>query len=619
SPWESGDGTNAALSHTVVANFTKLVRTHNLRFGADLRVYRGFGNRFPQAVSPDLAFSNLWTKGPVDNSPAAPVGQELASMLFGIPNGSMQLAASYAIQSRYLGFYIHDDFKLTRKLTLNLGLRYEKETPLTERYDRMVGGFAENEPSPIEAQARANYARSPIPELPLDQFRVRGGLRFVNSGGLGRNQFQTESNNFLPRVGFSWEVGPKTVVRAGIGLFYDLVGVNRSEALQAGFSQSTPIQPSLDSGLTFIATNANPLPSGLLQPLGAAGGLSTNLGQGIEFYPAKRLNGYASRWSFGLQHQLGEYLLEASYVGNRGTRLAMDRSLNETPAQYLSRSPVRDQATIDYLSAQFANPLRGTNPIYGANTSRAALLRPYPQFGGISMQEPIGYSWFHSMQARVEKRFSKGYTFGLSYTLSKAMEAVSLINAVDTVPYESLGGLDRPHRIAVSGIYEFPFGKGRQFGAGMPAPLEFLAGGWQLNAVIIYQSGNALGFGNALFAGNIADIALDSSQRNADRWFNTEAGFNRVPAQQLASNYRLFPLRFGGVRGDSQHRWDLSAIKNFRIVERARAQFRAECFNALNHSIFNDPNTAPTNTAFGRITGTQAQARTFQLALKLEF
>jgi hypothetical protein len=619
SPWESGDGTNASLTHTLAANFTRLQGNHNLKFGVDARVYRAFGNRFQGSVSPDLNYSNAWTRGPLDNSPAAPIGQELASMLLGIPGGSMTRSASYAIQDTYLGLYLHDDFKLTRKLTLNLGLRYEKEWPITERFDRLSAGFAFDEASPIEAQARANYAQSPIPELPVSQFRVKGGLQFVNAGGIPRSPFDGESNNFMPRIGLAYQLSQKTVLRAGYGLFYDSIGVNKSDALQIGFSQSTPIQASLDSGLSFIATNANPLPAGLLPPRGAAGGLSTNLGQGLDYYFRARKHAYAQRWSFGLQQQFSQYLLEASYVGNRGTRLGVDRNINVTPASYLSTSPVRDNNTINLLSQQFPNPFRGTNPIYGANISRGNLLRPYPHFGDIFVEEPIGYQWYHSLQVRAEKRMSQGYTFQLAYTWSKNMEAVSFLNASDPLPYESISSLDFPHRIALSGIYELPFGKGRRWGAGLPGPLEFFAGGWQLNAVIIYQSGQALGFGNALFAGRIEDIPLPSSRRNADRWFNTEAGFNRNSAQQLASNIRTFPLRFGGVRGDSQNRWDFSAIKNFRVQEKVRLQFRAEAFNALNHAILNNPNTTPTSGAFGTITGTAAPARTFQFALKLEF
>jgi hypothetical protein len=619
SPWESGDGTNSSLTHMWVGNFTKLQGSHNLKFGTEFRLGRAFGNRFPEQVSPALSFPNTYTRGPLDNSPAAPVGQELASMLLGIPGGSMVRTASYAIQSRFLGLYLHDDFKLAPNFTLNIGLRYEKEWPITERYDRLVAGFAFNTPNPVDAQARANYARNPIPELPAEQFRAMGGLTFAGAGGETRSPFDGESNNFMPRVGFAWTVTPKTVVRAGYGMFYDLIGINRSEALQTGFEQSTPIQASLDSGITYVATNANPFPNGLLPPLGAAGGLATNLGQGFEFYNRARKHGYSQRWSFGVQQQIGSFVADASYVGNRGTRLPVTRELNATPAQYLSNSPVRDQRTIDFLGQSFPNPFRGTHPIYGANISRANLLRPYPQFGSITVEEPIGYNWYHSLQVRAEKRFSRGYTFQLAYTWSKLMEAVEFLNATDPMPYEVISGMDRPHRLALSGIYELPFGRGRPLANSLPRALDTIVGGWQLNGIVTWQSGQALGFGNALFIGNIEDIALPSSQRNADRWFNINAGFNRASNQQLASNIRTFPLRFSGVRGDAQNRWDISALKNFTIVERLRMQFRAECFNALNHTNLNNPNTTPTSSSFGVITGTASQARTFQFALSMEF
>jgi hypothetical protein len=184
----------------------------------------------------------------------------------------MTRSASYAIQSRFMALYLHDDFKIARNLTLNLGLRYEKEWPITERYDRLVAGFDFNTPNPVDAQARANYARNPIAELPVSHFRAMGGLTFVNSGGLPSSPFDGESNNFMPRIGLAWTLSPKTVIRAGYGMFYDLIGINRPEALQTGFSQTTPIQASLDNGLTYFATNANPFPNGLLPPLAAAGG-----------------------------------------------------------------------------------------------------------------------------------------------------------------------------------------------------------------------------------------------------------------------------------------------------------------------------------------------------------
>jgi len=619
SPWESGDGTNTSITHILSTNFTKLQGRHNLKFGSDARIYRANGFRNPRMVSPELVYSNLYTRGPFDNSAAAPLGQELAAMLVGVPGGSMEMTASSAMHNSFLGLYIHDDFKVSNKLTLNLGLRYEKEWTVTERFNRLVGRYAEEVPNPINDAARAAYANNPIPEIAPADFRAMGGLTFVGVDGNPRSPFIGESNNFMPRVGFAYQLGSKTVLRGGYGMFFDTIGVNKTSAVQTGFSQSTPIQASLDNGLTFPANNANPLPNGLLPPLGAAGGLTTNLGQGLTVYLPERLHTYTQRFSFGFQHQIQEFLIEAMYVGNTGTRLGVNRNINATPNEYLSTSMVRDNDQIAYLNQQFPSPFRGLNPVYGANMSRMNLLRPFPHFGNITMQEPTGSMTYHSLQLRSERRLSRGFTFQLAYTWSKTMEAVEFMNAADTVPYRSLASLDRPHRVAASGIWEVPIGRGRSFGNQMHRALDTVIGGWQLNGIVTFQSGAPLGFGNALFLGDINNIALPSHERNVDRWFNVDAGFNRVGAQQLANNFRQFPLRFSGIRGDAQHRWDLSAIKNFRLHEGIVFQLRGEAFNAWNRAIFNNPNTSPTSGAFGTINGTAAQARTWQLAGKLTF
>jgi hypothetical protein len=330
--------------------------------------------------------------------------------------------------------------------------------------------------------------------------------------------------------------------------------------------------------------------------------------------------GYSQRWSFGLQQILpAQFLVDVSYVANRGTRLDVTRNWNATPAEYLSRSPVRDQARIDFLSAQFPNPFRGIDPIYGANSSRANLLRPFPQFGAVNAEESIGYSWYHSLQVRSERRFANGFTVQLAYTWSKAMEALDFINEADTRPYESISSFDRSHRIAASGIWEVPVGRGRRFGASLPRPIEFFAGNWQIGVIWAKQSGAPLGFGNAIFNGDIKNISLPSAERDVDRWFNVDAGFNRNANLQLASNYREFPLRFSGIRSNGQDSWDFSIVKNFPIRESFKAQFRADSYNGFNHTNFNTPNTTPTNTAFGRITSTNGDARNWQLSLKVMF
>ena len=621
SNWETGDGGNYSTTHSMGGTLTKLHGSHSLRFGADFRVYRENQGRYPIDLSPQLIYNSTYTRGPLDSSPAPQLGGELTSFLLGVPAGSLSRTATLAEQDKWFGVFIHDDWKVSRKLVINVGLRYELESPVTERYDRSVAQFAFDQANPIEPQARANYARNPIPELPPSQFQVIGGLTFANVGGNPRTYWSGEKNNLMPRIGLAYQLTGKTVFRAGYGLFFDTIGVNKTDSIQTGFSLATPIQASLDSGLTYVATNANPFPSGILEPLGAKGGLTTNLGQAVSFFDKNRKQPYIQRWSFGFQQALpSQFMAEATYVGSRGTRLGVTRQLNVTPAQYLSTSPVRDQRTIDFLNQQFPSPFAGIHPIYPANISRANLLRPYPEFGDVSFNQPVGYSWYHSLQTRLERRFSQGFTIQASYTWSKAMEAIEFQNTVDPVPYRSISSLDRPHRLVASGIWELPLGRGRKFGAGMPAALEFFAGGWQLNGIWQKQSGPPLGFGDVwtLFTGDSTKINLPADKRNPDRWFNTDAGFNKSTAQQLASNLRVSPLRFSNIRANGQSRWDLSAIKQFRITERFRLQFRAECLNAMNHPNLLAPNTTPTNAAFGAITG-QDVPRSWQFSLKLSF
>ncbi|HWQ53976.1 MAG TPA: carboxypeptidase regulatory-like domain-containing protein [Bryobacteraceae bacterium] len=616
-----GDGGWSSQIHSLNGNFTKFLGSHSLRFGAEFRAYRENRDQRPYEVAPQLMFSSAYTRGPFDNSTAPPVGGEIAAFLLGIPGGQMVRSSSYADQHLYYAFYVHDDFKVSPRLTLNIGLRYELETPLTERFDRSVAHFAFDQTNPIEARAIANYAANPIAELPASQFRVRGGLTFANTGGNPRTLWEGENKTFMPRIGFAWEIRPKTVLRGGYGIYYNTIGVNTTTAIQSGFSQATPIQASLDNGVTYIANTANPLPNGLDAPLGAAGGLTTYLGQGISFFADRRRQPYAQRWSLGLQRALpGQWLFEGAYVGNRGTRLGVNRNLNAVPEKYLSRLPYRDIQTINYLSAQSPNPFYGIQPIYGTSISRSSLLVPYPQFGSVTVQEPIGYSWYHSAQLRLERRFSQGFTYQVSYTWSKMMQAAELLNATDARPYETIADLDRTHRLVMSAIWDLPFGRGRHFGTKLPKPVEFIAGGWQLGMVGQRQSGPPLAFGDiwTLFTGDPDNIAIPRGQRTLERYFNIDAGFNRNSAQQLASNVRVSPLRFSGLRADGQARWDFSAIKNFSITERFKTQFRAECINAWNHPNLSAPNTTVTSSAFGSVSSADVP-RKWQMALKIAF
>lgn len=618
SNWSDGDGAATALTHTWMGDLSTLRGAHSIRFGIDFRLFRGFSDRYAPGISPDFIFPTNYTRGPLDNAAAASIGQELAAMLLGVPGGSMSRTASYAGQNTYFGLYFQDDYKLSRKLTVNLGLRYEKEYPVTDRYDRLVAGFDSASASPVEAAARTAYAKNPIGELPAAQFSAKGGLTFV--GADHRSPFHGNRGHLLPRIGLAYQATSSTVVRAGYGVYFDSLGVDTYLPLQTGFTQTTPIQASLDNGQTYIANVANPVPNGLLPPLGAQGGLATNLGQGIRYTDPGMKQAYSQRWSLGVQQFLpGQFLIDASYVGTRGTHLAVTRDINSTPAQYLSTAPLRDQATIDYLTQTFPNPFKGLNPVYGSRISRANLLRPYPQFGDISVIQPDGYSWYHSLQLRAEKRFSKGYTLQVGYTFSKYMQATEFLNPSDPAPYRSLSDLDRPHLLTLSGVWELPFGRGRRFGAAMPGPVSFVVSGWQLNGTVIRQAGGALDFGNVIFNGDIHNIPLPKGERAVERWFNTNAGFERNSKKQLANNIRTFPLRLAGLRGDGQATWNFALSKNFRIFERLQAQFRAEAYNAMNHPSFADPKMGVTGSSFGVVSKADSEPRSWQFALKFKF
>src|SRR5687768_6591155 len=214
---ESGDGWFTTDVYSATGNLMWLVGNHNMKFGTEYRYYIEDASRFSTANSPQINFSTTWTRGPLDNSAAAPFGQDFASFLLGLPTGgTMSRPASYREKSSVLSFYAHDDWRVHNNLTLNLGLRWEIEDPMTEAEGRYVSGFDFNTPPPIAAGAQAAYARNPIPEVPVSQFAVRGGLLYPDTGG-PRAAWERNWGNVMPRAGFAWLATPKTSVRGGYG------------------------------------------------------------------------------------------------------------------------------------------------------------------------------------------------------------------------------------------------------------------------------------------------------------------------------------------------------------------------------------------------------------------
>jgi hypothetical protein len=626
-PMSNNGGTRGATNyHTGQAIVTKLTGPHSMRFGAEYRLQRetGFNYGF---IAPQMIFANTFTRGPLDNSPASPLGQGMASMLFGIATGgTINNNASRAEQNTYWGLYFQDDWRVTRRLTVNIGLRWEYESPIQERYNRSIRGFDFSTANPVSQAAQAAYARSPIAEVPASAFQTLGGLQFAGDRGLPPTLWKSDRNNFAPRIGLAFQLTPKTIVRAGYGIFYDVVGVDRFGVNQGGFNQPTNLIPTLNNGQSYVATLRNPFPNGIDNAAGATGGLTTFLGRGVSFFNEQPLNPYMQRWSFSMQRELpGKIVAEASYVGNRGAKLPVQREMNPVPREYQSTLPTRDQATIDFLSRQVNNPFFGMPEFAGTGLANqrvgvAQLLRPYPHFGNITVDFPAGSSWYHSLQVAVEKRMSGGLTFQSSWTYSKFMEAVNYRNVTDPFLEEVVSPQDFTHRFVLSTIYELPVGRGKRFFPQMNRAVDAAFGGWQVQGWYEGQTGDALGFGNAIFTGDIRNVELPKNQRTAERWFNVDAGFNRNSAQVLANNLIGLSSRFNGVRADGINNFDLSLFKNFQITERSRLQLRFENYNALNHVQFAGPNTNPINAAFGSITGEKGHGqRQVTVGAKLMF
>lgn len=619
-------------THSFAGTLNKSMGAHSLRTGVEFRRYRETSTFFANDQTGQFSFNATWTRGPLDNSPAAPgeLGQSFASFLLGLPSsGQIVRRASYDEASSTYGFFVQDDWRAGPRLTLNLGLRYELEMALAEANNRSVRNFDASAAQPMEAAAKAAL-NTAVTGVPRDAFNVRGGLTFAGVNGEPRGLYETPKNNWMPRVGANFKVDEKTVLRAGYGVFYGFLGQRRGDVITSGFSSNTPLTVSLNSGLTFLETLSSPFIGGIVEPVGAAAGAQTFLGQSISFFDPAPKSPRNQRWQVGLQRELpGRWVADIAYVGNHGTDLPTGRNINALPNQYLSTSATRDQANADFLSAAVPNPFVGLMPATAAATFRSAtiprerLLRPYPQFDAVNTTTSEGWSWYHSLQAGMQKRFSRGYTIGLNYTFSRFTEATEFLNAADPEPWEGISSQDVPHRLSVSGIWELPFGRDRRFGAGVSPIANAIIGGWQVQGIFAFQSGFPIGaFPNVFFTGNLDDIAVDDP--TLTRWFNTDAGFNRVSAQQPVSNLRTFPLRIDSVRGDRTTNVDLSLLKNTSLSHGKSLQFRFEAINALNHPQFPSPtgnSLNPTNNSFGRIV-TSAQlnyARRVQVQLKFLF
>jgi hypothetical protein len=593
-------------------NVTKELNAHSIKFGWILENQQLNRN---DGYGPSFAFTQVLTSGPDPNITDGKSGNAFASLLLGAgASGSAQISGRPATTDRYHALYAQDAWKVTKKLTINYGVRYEIQKARTERFNRQAW---------LETQLS-----NPIGQM-VGLPNVKGGLRYAD--GSTRAPYDTPYNNLAPRLGIAYKIMDKIVVRAGYGITY-LRGISTYLEVSSsndGYTLSTPWVTSLDGGRTVNNYWVNAFPNGIARPPGSKNGALQQVGLAVNEFVRARPTPYLQNFSLDLQYQLGaNAVAELGYAGSQGRKqIGPMWQMNQLPDSLMSMG----NALLDNVTNPFYGTIT-TGDLSGKTVQRGQLLRPYPQFTSVNELIPgNSTSSFNSVYGKLTRQIGRAMTVMASYQFSKAIDNVSE-NASGTVRdyynlalERSISGHDFPHSVVLTYRYEFPVGKGRALGSSMAPVLQGILGNWSLSGVYTYNSGLPLSFttsNNTYNFGtggtqypNIADrklLVIDNPSRTA--WFNTKA--LSQPANFTYGNAARYVSE---VRRDSTNNMDVSIAKVFPIREKVRLQFRAEAFNTFNRNQFAAPVTNLSLTTFGTISTSTSTPRNMQLALRLDF
>ena len=679
-----------ASTYDLHITMTTIHGSHSWKYGWQER-RMDYAAAGPGYTSGYFTFRNNYTKAADNNTVASNHGLDWASFIMGLPTGQYvdtNDSAYYRTPRRALFF--QDDWRLTSKLRVSLGLRYERENGSTERYNRgIVASFFPDLKLPFTDLVQAAYAQNPIPEMPASDFKVLGGTRYLGKDGY--NSVTNGVNWFLPKVGLVYSLSQKTVIRVGWGMYADTYNVNNSRPDGTGYNLPTSTTISNDNGLTFccgvgsaasLSSSLNPMvdPFPIRSdgtrwdvPLQSKLGYIPRVGRAFSdgnyaldwnFKPALQ-----HRWRIGVQQQLANNLMiDVSYNGAYAYLPQMYR-LDALPSQYWATGNVRNQAQDDFLNANVSNPyniknlapLQQSDPVIyqylstqslftSTTIRRNQLLRPFGFMlngsngvngirPGESFDDKRGYMNYKDLSILVDRRFTKGFTGTFMYTWASSKVANWMANEFDSSPTEVLNNNVMPHRIAVTGTYELPWGKGRTWLK--DGFVGYLVGNWNLGGVLQIQSGPASSdWGNRYYYGDIdkiGDVFKHDEVHSKDihQWFDGSIAYRgsgsipsgfvgfegRASNQPGSYNTRVFPLRMDAMRSDGINNLDLKVERMFPIMpERGfNARFSVDLLNAMNHTNFSGPNLDPTSTNFGRVDTQRGLSRVIQFNLRIEF
>lgn len=606
----------------------KQLNDHSLKFGSNVRFKRGDAARYFFA---NMFFAFNETAN-TNVSPSALTGTPWASFLLGALNGStsVQFTPLQKSNTEMYAFFVQDDYKLSRNLTLNLGLRYEYEGGYWDPENRLPQRLDLTDPipglqaaiAPRMAALTAGTTGKTITQLMAESagqttHLFNGAFYFTEDGS--KRATNSDRYQFMPRIGLAYRLGDKTAIRFGYGRFFTPNSLTDSgnEPLGsldlASFSPTTNVLPNLQG--VPQAFLSNPFPQGLTPVSGKAFGRYSNLGDNITIDEYERRPAISDRFNFTLQREIwGRTLLDVTYLINFVSRNQLNLNLNQIDPRLVNKYGAA-------LNAAVANPFfnYGTEATFPgalrrqASVSIATLLKPYPQYGNIvQTSTDFGSFRYQSLQLRVQRSLRQGVSFMAAYAYNTEKSQVF---------YDSQDEYDRAltwqnttsprHRLVATSVLELPVGHGKTFGSNMPKALDLAVGGWQTALSYRYRSGEFIRFGAMLAPESVKKLGEAGRDKY---WFDT-TGFAVLPAFTRRAN----PWQYDNLTGPSFSNLDATISKKFNLRESLRLEFRLEAYNALNEIIWTNPNTTITSSDFGRTFAPANSGRRLQYMFRLEF
>jgi carboxypeptidase family protein len=628
----------------LVGSVDHVAGKHEIKAGGELRRHR---INFMQAGTPNglFAFTNNGTASGIGGVG----GDALAGLMIGyVDNWSQyEIPPFTSTQSYQFGGFVQDNWRVTSKLSLNLGFRYDVETPRTERYHKMTY-FDPSAASPIT-----------VPGLDL-----HGAVEFAGVDGNPRTEFNTYWGQVGPRFGFAYNLLDRTTLRGGYGIYYDpsdmgVVG----NAVSGGFLGSDAVTTGVNNvpsspwlPLEFLR---NPFPFGIQTATGSSQGASTMLGQALSDIPIRSLNQVPQEqaWSFDIQRQLpGSILVDAAYIGRKGTHLyamGYGNQFDALPPSVADAFRANPSYYLEQVSNPFYGVIQGSADLSGPTIPRWKLHVPYPQYSagaGLGLSSsfvPWANSIYSAVQLRIEKRFSQGLQFQFSYTFQKSLDDSSLgssgysfltggmatyeANARDPNNLEldrSLSAFSIPQIAQLSFVYQLPFGRHRKYGTNFNGLGDALLGGWQMNGIYRVDNGLPIQLGlcggcsvNLPTYGNqdpnlLAPLRVSGTGNLKQYFANPQVAVQPAPYTD-GNAPRILP----NARTPGTDNLSASLFKQVPLTfrEGAKLEVRLEAFNVFNRVQFAAPDTNVGDATFGQITAQANQPRQVQLGLKLYF